>query len=102
MNGETSVRKREAMRKAHELAALVIRQAQRSTEGWAEDQDEHDALDLALSELADRHDRAALATRPYAAPGLPDGAPERAREIAETMPTVGQWSGLEGGADRGC
>jgi hypothetical protein len=27
------------------------------------------------------------------APGMPDGAPERAREIAETMPTVGQWPG---------
>ena len=32
-------------------------------------------------------------TAPYAAPGMPAGAPERAREIAETMPTVGQWPG---------
>jgi hypothetical protein len=29
----------------------------------------------------------------YGAPGMPPGAPERAREIAETMPTVGQWPG---------
>lgn len=32
-----------------------------------------------------------LDTAPYAAPGMPPGAPERAREVAETMPTVGQW-----------
>jgi hypothetical protein len=32
-------------------------------------------------------------TRPYSAPGMPLGAAERAREIAETMPTVGQWPG---------
>jgi hypothetical protein len=46
-------------------------------------------------------DRISGDTRPYSAPGMPDGAPERAREIAETMPTIGQWPGLEGGEDRG-
>jgi hypothetical protein len=39
-------------------------------------------------------------TRPYVAPGTPAGAPERAREIAETMPTVGQWPGPESAAPR--
>lgn len=47
------------MRQAHDLAAMIIHQAQRSTEGWSEDQAEHDALDAALSELAHRHERAA-------------------------------------------
>ena len=27
----------------------------------------------------------------YGAPGMPDGASERAREAAERLPTVGQW-----------
>lgn len=32
---------------------------------------------------------------PYSAPGTPATAPERARAVAETMPTVGRWPGRE-------
>lgn len=57
--------------------------------------------EIPVGEIRRALDEPIMASRPYVAPGMPAGAPERDREIAETMPTVGQWPGSEGGADRG-
>lgn len=59
------MRKRDAMKEAHEQAAAVIRQyVDQQGGGVADTEAEHEAVAAALYELADRHDRAALATRP--------------------------------------
>lgn len=58
----------------------------------------------ALGMLADwredaERDREPAQKSHYGAPGMPDGALERAQRIAETMPTVGQWPGEQHNAD---
>lgn len=50
--------RRAAMREAHRIAAAILRQAQlTAASGWADDEADHDAIDAALTELAERHVR---------------------------------------------
>src|ERR1700753_413868 len=64
------VRKQEAMREAHSQAAAVLRQyAEQQGDGLADNDADDEKVRAAMLLLADRHDRAAIVTRPYAPGG---------------------------------
>lgn len=82
------------MREAHAQAAAVIRQyVDHQGDGVADTQADHDKVATALHELADRHDRAALATRPQ--PSLPRPSDLRAGPVGNNPHAAGPATDLD-------
>ncbi len=56
------MRRPEAMKRAHNIVALIIEQARGSSpDSWADDQNEHDLIDACVVEIQHRHERAGTA-----------------------------------------